>query len=331
MAITNKLPFDESMGVYLPGAEIKYWVKFPENYSEEFTNNAGNSTVARIYIPWEESASFKIEAMGYTIGESGEDRFNRTTPMRCPYTTKQYLQSMRLTGLYTSQDQLAAAAEASPDPVLLPFARDPVFGDWPTAGWAEYELIFQTLPYPVLSDSELTTGSGVIPELARYVRKTRRTVVQERRLPSLGFETCEVSSTVIQEVGFVPYTTEEIIYTLYQVPLALVPDTAISNCGACVNDTTFDGKAAGTMLFKGLAAPIDPYGGPSGELYVNLMYNFGYNAQTWYKYPVGVDGSGNTVYKRIRKYKPGVDVGTTNDGEPMYGKADFAGLFKPLA
>ncbi len=330
MSVVNKLPFEDTNGIYLPGGEIKFWVRFPDKYTEEFTNNSGNSTTVNIAVPWDDAADFKNLAMGFTTGTAGQPTFYRTIPMRNPYASKQYLQSMRLVSQVATQDQMEELQKASPDPTLFPWAKDAAYDNWPTGGWVEYECTFTTMPYPILRDDEMpAAGSGVIQELSRYVRKTRRTIVQERRLPSYGFETCEVAPTVIPEVGFVPYTTEEIIYTIYQVPIALVPDVAISNCGACVNDATFDGKATETMLFKGLAAPLEPYGGPSGELYVNLMYNFGHNAQTWQSVPVNVDPSTKLpVYKRLRV--TGSDTGT-GTGSPLYGKADFSALFKPAA
>jgi hypothetical protein len=333
LAITNKLPFLTENAVVMTGTNILYWIKWPDGYSESFTNRSGNTTTALVIVDWEDSADFKNYAMGFTNAIRGASTFERFTPLRNPYAPKQYLVACDLVEQYMTQDQREEMALASPDPYSLPWAPDPVYYNWPKGGWACYQLTFSTMPYPILRDEDLpAAGSGVIQELSRYVRKTFRSIPKERKTPTFGYETCEVTPTIVAEAGFVPIVETEIVYTLFQVPNDLVPLTAISACSGRCNSVVFDGKAVETMLFRGLAAPIEPYGGPSGELYCDLMYTMSLSPSTngWNYVPVGTDtGSPPAlVYKRVRETG---SASGTSPGKPLYSSVDFSGLFKPEA
>lgn len=312
-----------------PAGDIDYWVSFPAGYGEHWETDA-NQISARLVVAWDDAADFKAAAMGSTkkfVGSSF-DYFDRTPPLRCPYTDGLYLSSMRLAqfGVNGGADQRS----------------DEAFDNWPAADWCHYDCMFTNRPYEIVAGTEF---NGL--ELSRYVQRQERFVPRERIISGGGYETFEATRlTIGDERQFVPYYEYEFIYTWYQIPIGSIPRTAIKACALRVNGSAFDagglgapagGFAAGDVLFKGYASPFVPYRGPDGAWYVDISYLFGYQP---------ADGSGDGWNKVPKKDSTWIRVVVRNSGTfpgtpgtPLYFTpsvatggaytADFAGLFRP--
>lgn len=316
-------PLTESNAITEPNSGVKYWVRFPDMYSEQFTKNSGGVINVNMLVAWDDAADWKAGMLGYTEGSVGGSSFQRRTPHLCPYTSKLYCQSVQFVNQFASQDQLTGTTVDT-----LPWGRDAGRDNWPYGGYIEYMVTYTAYPYAIQIDADIDNGA-TIPEFTRYIRKTTRSIPKERSLPALGFETCESPPQYIREVGFVPFIETEIVYTWFEIPIALVPIAAIDACSGRTNSATFDGYAAETVLFRGLAAPIEPYAGPSGELYTNLMYTMSYLSNGWNKLPMGVtSGGGDIIWTRVRERG---SASGTDPGKPLYPKVAFAQLFKPSA
>lgn len=303
--------------LFEPNTNAQYWVVFPEGYKENYTKNSGNTSKFVYSVAWEDVADWKAGMMGYTEGSVGATTYRRTIPHRNPYATKQFLVDLELVSQTMTDAQNSARN---------PWGIDFGFENYPYGGWCQYAATYANYPYPIKRDSEVSS------ELDRYVRKVYRSIPRERRMPTGGFETCEDPSTRTQEVGFIPYVETEMIFTQFEVPLDLVPLDAIAKASGHVNLSEFDGKATETVLFRGLAQPIDPYPGPSGELYTNLVYNFCYKPPFGWNYiPKSVDQTTLEInWVRLRRRTSPPATGTAN-GEPLYPSAEFLPLFQPRA
>ena len=303
--------------LFEPNSGVQFWVVFPKDYDEQFTKNSGCSSQFHYRVAWEDAAAWKAGMLGYTEGLVGGATYNRITPHKNPYTDKQYCIDVKLINQTMTDAQ---------NTDRNPWAPDFAYQNFPSGGWVEYIATYAIYPYTILADDELGSSGS---ELSRYIRITNRSVPRERRLPTFGYETCEATPTKIPEVGFIPFVELELTYTQFEVPLDLVPNTAIANVGSHINEAEFEGYAPETVLFRGIAAPIEPYPGPSGELYTNLTYLFSYLPHGWNFIPMYVDETTNQiVWKRIRM--TGSAAGT-GEGRPLYPAADFDQLFKPRA
>ncbi len=314
--------YDEACRLEHDAGTIFYWVLFPEKYSERYTRGEGNQTTVEIVVQWKDAADFKKYAMGFTTGVRGEDVFRRRLPLACPWASNQYLAEM----VAVSAGNFAAD-EGGP---ATRFELDPVFDNWPKCGYVSYLCTFVSLNYQLLPNDQIESkigfiGTGVIPELFRYVRKTERTLPKERRVPSATFETDDGVNTKIPEVGFFAVYEKEYVYTLIEVPYDLIPRAEMDARLVKVNSLTFDGMAPETVLFKGLTGELQPYVGPGGELYCDLPYLMGYRPDGWNKAPVGFNSSGGPNYIRIKQ--TGAPTGT----KPPYASTTFVELFKPRA
>lgn len=314
--------------VYGPSGAVRYWLEWPRGYTEHFVDGTGNIITANAFVDWNDAAEFKLAMTGYTQSDrtaygSSPSQFLRVLPHRCPYTSTMYCREMRLVDFGLTQDMLSGG-----------YDQDPAYENWPTAGWAKYELTYGNLPYILRTDSgayseslNVLSPAYGIPELSRYCIIEDRSLPKERKLPSYGYETCSSTPTIIPEVGFVPMIETEFVITLMRVPLELRPVSAYAACAGYVNSDICYGKTIETMLFKGLAGPVRPYPDANGDLYVDLPYVFSYMPNGWNCLPTGMTGTPPAiVWSRVRKIG---SASGTDPGEPLYASRSFKGLFKP--
>lgn len=311
---TAPLLDDEACTLSTSEGDIQYWIMFPDGFGEQWTRGEGNSTTVTILVAWDDAATFKRFALGFTTGFVDHDTYYRTLPLAAPWAENQWLTSLRAIDVGNFADDEVSSGTT--------FELDLAFENWPRCGWVRYQATFVSLNYKLVSDNDLAEETRTdAKELSRYVRRTERTVPKERRVPGYTFETDEATPVPIDEVGFFAIYEKELVYTLLEVPADLVPE--YEDVMVNLNDDTFDGYPAGTLIFKGVAGEQQPYVGPNGELYFDLPYLFGYRPQGWNYIPIGFDSAGGPVWKRIRQ--KGASTGT----KPPYKSADLSILFKP--
>lgn len=297
-----------------PEGSIDYLVMFPEGFKEKYTRASGNTVSVVILVAWDDAASFKYYGLGFTTGVAGEDNFRRQIPLACPWAENMWLADLDSVNVGNLPESDAFDATT--------FEADLAFENWPRCGWIAYTATFVSLNWFPISDDDLLPSSDPL-ELQRYMRVTTRTQPKERKVPGFTFETDEATPIAINEVGFFAVYEEELIYTMMEVPEELRPNfTALIGK---VNEDTFDGRLAGTLLFKGVAGEQQPYIGPNGERYFDVPYMFGYRPDGWNYSPVGFDAAGGPVFKPIRQ------KGATTGTKRPYAEADFSPLFKPSA
>jgi hypothetical protein len=293
---------------------INYWVMFPEGYSEEYSRAEGNSTTVTILVAWDDAATFKRYALGFTTGFVDHDKFYRNLPLECPWAVNQWCSKLRAMDVGNFAD--------SETGIGTTFEQDFTLQNWPRAGWVKYSATFVSLNYKLLNDNDVAELNRTdAAELGRYVRRTERVLPKERRVPGYTFETDEGTPRPVAEVGFFGTYEKELVYTWLEIPADLTPE--YEDVLVKVNDDEFDGYPAETLLFKGVAGEQQPYVGPNGELYFDVPYLFSYREQGWNKFPVGFDSAGGPAFIRIRQKEAA--TGT----KPPYKKASFNKLFKP--
>ena len=311
--------------------QVPFWNGSPQ-YSEQFRRDA-NQITALLKVNWADAADFRAEVLGYTEYDDngGDPRLRRTLPLLCPYTSNKYAVSMDLVGYGSDATDVDNAwqtlnedGDGPENGVIWPaFEADPDFDNWMKSGFCLYRTVFARLPFPILlTDDEvdlLTDG-----ERSRYVLKTDTLNVRELRRPDFGFETIPEAggetAVRIPIVGFVPDYEREIVYTWFQIPWQNVPRTTIKDAALKVNDATFDGREAETLLFVGAKDIEQPYEGADGSLYCDVKYVFRWKPNGWNKAL-----KSDLTLRRLKRYNVPGDL-------PPYSSTDlFPDLFVPEA
>lgn len=326
------LPSTATVFATTPGG-INYQVIIPNGYKEQYASDA-NQIVVRLLVSWADSTEFLAEIHGWTEWDGSaavpSTTLQRQIPLACPYlvggTQKLYCQSAELVSTGAEKDRAAW--------------NDAFLDNWPELDWCLYECTFRRFPYKVLSDADLPFPAATGAELGRYVHLRRKSVGRERRKPGYVFEYERTTGGGIwdptDEVGFVPDITQNFWVTWLQIPEGAVPDAAIDNCLASVNASTvrLGGKdrLPGTLLFRGLEQPIEPYAGSDGGLYYDLVYLFDSRSIPNPAFP----GSGPAVfgwnhYRRNDGTYATVRVRGVAGDPPPYAPKDHRTLFQPGA
>ena len=340
MSTNAYMPFDNTASdcatlaistTYRSAGNIKYRLSW-DSYREEYEYDGGSYQQIQAACLWAEANDFVDFSLGYTVWDTtNATRFNRILPMASPYQSNMYASSATLNRFGMNQGQTKNLSSTN---------------YWPTADFAFYDLTFRPRKYALLSDADVDGSSYPwaaygCKELGRYVERIVRYQAQELKIgnyqiesytPSGGTLGVGTAISAIQDVGFTPAYSAEVVYIWRQVPLLAVPLPAIATCSLCVHSTTgtsyaaFDKgiRSAGTwvdtwapetLMFKGLGQELDPYVGPGGELLVDVHYLFGYQPKGWNHFSNATGG-----LQAIRR------TGTTS---LLYGLADFRTLFQP--
>jgi hypothetical protein len=131
----------------------------------------------------------------------------------------------------------------------------------------------------------------------------------------------------------VPFVT--LSYTWHQVPEGGVPNAAIRKCLGTINNLTFDGYPAETLLLTNVVPR--PFRNPFGERNYDVEYTFRYQPNVSYAdgvTPRGhnfiprVTAAGGLDYEEIRALKNS-GGSPLAAGSPPYRLTDFATLFRP--
>lgn len=292
-----------------PAGPIPYWTR-PYTFRERYTANAGGTSGVGLFVHGYDAADFLRYAHGFT--EFSGSNLTRNLPLQSPYTAAdgraQFLADLSL--------------EA-----LGPHSADPFFDNWAAYAWIGYKAEFATLPYQTLNEVEVpySTGApGVKDELWRYVTRTMKHNNREREVKEHQLETDDGED--IPEGAWIIDQATDWLYTWYQVPLEHYPRTAIQECTGKINDADFDHDApegqrfaAGQLHFRGVANEMQPYRGPDGGLYYDLVYHFAYRFLGWNYY---VRPDGTDIGWRFRP---------PFESERPFKEADFNTLFIPQA
>lgn len=200
-------------------------------------------------------------------------------------------------------------------------------------GRARFVTKWEKLNFNVWSDEQMsgTTAAAPQSEFFRFVDKTSDWSGQSIPIPGNQFKWVTITANDGGVNQYLPaalskkFYREEITYTWMRVPD--VPTVGIQACLGKVNNATFDGYAAGTLLFEAPMRkrmqnmPLDPDG-----YYYDHAFKMLYAPETW-----------NKLYRATLLPNPGFDEftvsGATNliamaDGQSQYDYADFTKLFK---
>ena len=334
--------FDPSQASLLstPVGTIRYWQRYPGGYGESRTAKDGNAGTSHFWVAWPDVEDFRRYAMGYTRGPATPGAstfdgytFRRTLPLFWPRGRR----VMRCDAV----DEVGFANDGGyahyPDPAAAGWFRTD-FVEL-ACGFTERHLVVSRTDYD-LRQFFTTYPNYPISELPRYVERRWRTVPKERKIPGKGYETYDpldlpAEGTPVLEVGFVPYTETEWVYTWHQVPVEWYPKDAIQALYLRVNETPspdpgapwnkFDRKfPPGTLRFNGLAGELAPYSGPDENLYVDVAYSFSEQPQGWNRVP-SIDPA--LSWRPIRRMTA-AGVGS-NPPIPLYASGDLNRLFRP--
>ncbi len=334
------------------GPAITYWICADwQGYNERHTINS-SIIKAQFLVPFNRRFAFRNAALGYVKSlncpVSTPAKLERVTPLAYPFSDNQkYLVDLSKEGEILSGANWDGGNSGRPLGVDALNTGDATVKGWPgfpdetgLPARIKYGAIFATLPYNVLTEAQMTTGS--FNEQARNVVRSMSSYTKERIVPNYQLELATTPIQLVPEAGFVPFTEYELKWTWVGVPLEYVPYTAISQAAGCINDaafgyveeyplfpatvpaTTYGKYPKGCLLFKGPIGEMVPYRGPNDQLLVDIPYKF-----TWQpadggedgqlKIPLGYSG----LWAKVRKR------GTV--ASPVYLKKyyDFSKLFKP--
>jgi hypothetical protein len=222
-----------------------------------------NDEIVVLRIDARDRATFITDMVGRTYsrsgGSSGANILQRDLPESNPFNEQQWCS--RLEQVDQGGDP-ASTSDASPGTGGP--GRDMLSG-WPRPMWIKYRATFEGMPFELLTDDDAATQAGstspaTMPELQRYVVRSRRARVREQQVPAGGWYV--VPST--PPAGRIPGLTffkrivmADVQYTLVRWPVSLLPITAMSASQGCVNDNLFDNGPGGysfpadTLLFTG--------------------------------------------------------------------------------
>lgn len=289
-----------------------------ENYREQWTNRASNSTIlAR--CAWEDAGDFLEDVLGYTTGVNGQNMFNRYLPLRHPTGGSLFCTDATLVKYPSS-----AKADANQPSI--------VYEGFFEAGWAVYQLTFTRLPYFVASND--TVSGDAIPELARYCVPADRPRAREFTVNSYALEV-EATGLAIKQPAFIMDREQDLFVTLCEVPTENFPATGINNCLGKINNTavlmpiSFEPPSTfvvqsfpqDTLLFRGLSQEIHRYQGGTGRWYKDCPYFFTYRPGGWRKLP-NPSGDGSLVVVKYKAITP---------TKYLYDRVEFNQLFRPEA
>ena len=337
-------------------ASIPYLQSYPD-YREQFTSDGGSYGQATLAVRWADVNDFVNFVLGYTLWDgSVADRFERWPAMISGYSPHLRAQSCswKACGMLNGNDH----GRLSVQPFW--FHADWVSYDVVFRPLNETIYTDGTLDTPETGTEAEAFKTYGCKELARYVVRTTRFVAEERKIGLYGFATYNAATnaelTTIPEPTFIPFKRRELVYTWRQIPWLGIPWDAIDRCAVRVNGITpqiaygdattetdatlggfdvrakFDGTGyervfpAGTLLFKGLAEPVEQYVGIGGERYADLKYLFSFNPFGWNNQPTNDPNS--TAVNPVRRRRAD---NTYPPNDRPYGEADFRALFKPRA
>lgn len=265
---------------------------------EEFWKPDGNGTTALFTIPYANRETFVKCMLGQSIVGNNNGLLNREVPQQCDGVSwvPQYCVACDLVKAYGSHDSSGSR-------------------DWINFSKAQYRCTFQSVPYRILPNDQITE------ERERYVIRKRRTISREQKIPGGGFEFSDTGER-IAEVGFRVNVEVELQYTWLKVPVKNVPYASMLAAVGTVNDASFNDYQpelnyvmdAGTLLYKGTDEKT--YYDAGGVFCSDLTHCFGWRANTWNKFP---DSKG--VMRTIR---------SVTSNLPLYSSTDFNLLFRPV-
>jgi len=320
-----------------PNGPVTYWQLADLDAYYEKNERDGNLATTLIAVPWADRVTWKKYALG-TAKAVTNGYLDRWTPLPWPYSDAG---DLYLTSVDKIKVHVGNAATSSPRGEALFHRTDPMRKNWftlPTQTGLPprivYRATFGNYPYRIVDQDAFRAGTT--NELRRNVIRERESRPRERKIPSMGFETDEVSPVVIPEVGFVPYVDYEFTYTWVGVPEDDVPWTAIGNHTLKINENAFDIKKDGTfgkykkgdILFCGLAGKIRPYRGPDHSWLIDLPYVFRWQPADGVETGGRSDGMlkvprNNGTWIKIR------ERGSVASPKYLYGRADLDTLFQP--
>jgi hypothetical protein len=154
---------------------------------------------------------------------------------------------------------------------------------------ARMVLHYQSVPFRVLPDNQVVAPSGPLAsfpdegwylankglESTRYISRQRSdggSFITSARTGTLGYQTPQTTNGFIQLLQplAVNQPTTDLVYIWHYVPVAGVPWKAIDAAEGRVNNATFDGRVAGTLLFKSASQRI--YNSPLGDRVCDMHY-----------------------------------------------------------
>jgi len=291
-----------------------------EDYTEQNIDKASNYVI-KARVAWDDAADFLTDVLGYTDDSNaavGSTYYRRVPPLVFPASSTLYCDDATLVSYPSS----GAAGINVPDPYF-----DGLF----MADWAIYKLVFTRKPY--LIDTDASVSGITTPELARYCMRSIRPNIRERTINTPGGLEVKATGKKIGQTAFVSDYTETYIYTVCQVPVSLIPWSAISSCGGKINSQTLtdytysDANTNGfvlpvdTVRFDGMAQDLVPYQGPNGVWYCDIPYLLSYRPEGWRKLPDPFNAGApvEVVFSGITPTKY------------LYDRADLRLLFQPRA
>lgn len=311
---------------------IAYAVLF-DSYSEAYARDASHVSCL-IRCRWSDRLNFRKEMLGYSVWRSGATYLDRYLAVACPVDTTLRCESLEM-------------KKKGCDPQRTSLA-DSVTG-WLECDWAVYHAVFRKPPYLVCDDdATIPFGNTGRFEYTRYTSLKRQFSGRERRIPGLQFTTVETTVQVIPDPAFIPDVTQQFWLTWYQVPAESVPDARIGSCINTVNSVDWpipignfgqSGNPGGgitavtikyftataeSLLFRGLAQPVEPYPGADGNLYFDLTFCFDYRPTTY-----GWNGFRKNDGTYVRLKVKGTGSSGTDPGTAPYPKTDHRLMFQP--
>lgn len=268
----------------------RHKVTFSERpeYAEKFARDAA-TLVRFLEIDWADLDPFVEDMIGYCAGRGSGSSLNREVPEPHPYNDK-----MRCVDVELVEPVGAFSQDVASNP--------PGHVKWERA---VYRCTYRSLPFDVLANDELSSKSSGC-ELERYVIKRKKWSFENQKTSSAGLVYDDAGKDYnghpVPETWARPFSLIQLEYTWIDVPAAFVPNTSIGACAYHVNDATWDGYPAETVLFMG--TDETPYDDFRGFRRVDVKYLFAVRADglSWNKFTgedfdwvlVKVSGSAST-------------------------------------
>jgi hypothetical protein len=268
---------------------------------------------------------FLKEAVGFTVATRDTPTgLRRTLPLRHPKRAGFYCETYDLVdyGAYETRSDFG----------------DPLNNEAPAQDWYRYNLTFvKPKGYKLFTEAQLADpglfGVEINREQYRYTRVTYMPRPRERRVSGLAYQYQKPDgtwATIPDESQFIPDYQIDIVVTWLQVPAGAIPWPSILDCGNCVNNNSIGFGIPGrtweaeSLLFKGMARPIEEYTAADDSVAIDLDYLFTVQPGTWNKY-LTRDIVGNKDYRPTR-INAGLPFGL-GGGFPPYIRKDFQTLF----
>lgn len=243
-------------------------------YAEKFARDAA-TLVRFLEVDWADTDPFVEDMVGYCGGRGGANSLQRRVPEKHPY-----YESMRCVDV-----ELVEPVGA--------FSQDSASNPQGHVKWerAVYRCTYRSLPYDVLSDSELKEESDAGQagcEMHRYVIRRRKWAFENQKVSGAALIYDDGAKSYnglpIPETWSRPFSILQLEYTWVDVPTAFIPSSAITSCAYHVNDAIWDDYAAETVLFMG--ADEVQYDDFRGFRRADLKYLFAVRADglSWNKF-----------------------------------------------